>query len=192
MQTLPMTVPEDITHLLEAHAGGDSEALNTLMPLVYSELRRIAHGRLRGERPDHTFSTTGLVHEAYLKLIDLDRLRWKSRAQFFAIASHAMRNVLVNYAVERRAQKRGGDRQRVAVHDIQLGTESRIEDLLALDEALRQLERLDERQARVVECRFFGGMSIEDTAHVLGISTATANRDWATARAWLSAELSAD
>lgn len=182
---------EKITRLLEAHADGDREALNALLPLVYDELRRIAHGRLRGERRDHTLSTTGLVHEAYLGLVRLDRMSWQNRSHFFAIASQAMRNVLVNYAVQRNAQKRGGDRQRLALDDVKLGTETRVEELLALDEALRRLEALDPRQARVVECRFFGGLSIEETAHALGVSPATVNRDWAMAKAWLSSMLDA-
>lgn len=181
-----MLAADDITHLLEAYAGGDQEALNELMPLIYNELRRIAHGRLRGERADHTLNTTALVHEAYLKLADVHRMNWQNRSHFFAIASQAMRNVLVNYARQRKAQKRGGGRRPVPLDEEHLGAGSRVEDLLTLDEALRRLETLDARQARVVECRFFGNMSIDETAHALGISPATVSRDWSLARAWLS------
>lgn len=185
-----MSAPENITRLLQAHTDGDPEALGALLPFVYEELRQIAHGRMRGERADHTLDTTGLVHEAYLRLANLDRIDWQNRSHFFAIASRAMRQVLINYARDRNRQKRRGGHQHVSLDDVDLGAESRIDDLLVLEDALRRLERLDDRQARVVECRFFGGMSIDETAHALGISTATVNRDWSMAKAWLSQELS--
>lgn len=184
------TRQDTVTQLLEAHAEGDPEAFDALLPRVYAELRRIAHYRLRGERPDHTLDTTALVHEAYLELVQLDRINWQNRAHFFAIASRAMRNILVDYAVRRKAQKRGGDRQRVPLDTDDLATEAPVEDLLALDQALQQLEALDERQLRVVECRFFGGLSIDETAEALGISPATVSRDWRMARAWLNRALS--
>jgi RNA polymerase sigma factor (TIGR02999 family) len=184
-----MLATENITHLLEAHADGDQQALNELLPLIYDELRRIAQGRLQGERPDHTLNTTALVHEAYIKLASLNRMNWQNRAHFFAIASQAMRNVLVDYAVQRKAQKRGGNRQQVPLDEAHLGSESKVEDLLALEEALRRLETFDPRQARVVECRFFGGMTLDETAHALAISPATVSRDWTMARAWLAREL---
>ncbi len=179
----------DVTQLLRAHAQGDRQALDALLPRIYDELRRIAHGRLRGERPGHTLHTTDLVHEAYLKLVRLDRMDWQSRAHFFAIASQAMRNILVDYAVRQKAQKRGGDQHRVPLEDADLGLEAPLDDLVALNQALDQLGDLDERQARVVECRFFGGLTIDETAEALGISPATVSRDWAMARAWLNRTL---
>jgi RNA polymerase sigma factor (TIGR02999 family) len=179
-----------ITELLEAHAAGDSGALDALLPRIYDELRRMAHHRLRGERDDHTLDTTDLVHEAYMKLVRLDRMDWQSRAHFFAIASQAMRNILVDYAVRRKAQKRGGDRDRVTFDDVDAASEAPLDHLVALHQALKQLEALDERQARVVECRFFGGLTIDETAEALDISPATVSRDWAMARAWLNRTLS--
>jgi RNA polymerase sigma factor (TIGR02999 family) len=144
---------------------------------------------LRGERVDHTLNTTALVHEAYLKLVKLDRMDWKNRAHFFAIAAIAMRNVLVSYAVGRKRQKRGGEQQKVSLDEAEALLIGDEEKILAVDEALKKLERIDERQARVVQCRFFGGLSIEETAHVVGTSTATVSRDWMMARAWLAREL---
>jgi RNA polymerase sigma factor (TIGR02999 family) len=178
-----------ITELLAAHAAGDSDALDVLLPRIYDELRRIAHHRLRGERDDHTLNTTGLVHEAYMKLVQLDRMDWQNRAHFFAIASQAMRNILVDYAVRRSAQKRGGDRDRVPLDDADAAAETPLDDLVALHQALEELEALDPRQARVVECRFFGGLTIDETAEALDISPATVSRDWAMARAWLNRAL---
>lgn len=180
---------ENITELLEAHAAGDRDALDMLLPRIYDELRRIAHHRLRGERDDHTLNTTGLVHEAYMKLVQLDRMDWQNRAHFFAIASRSMRNILVDYAVKRNAQKRGGGRDRVTLEDADAATEAPLDDLVALHQALDELEALDKRQARVVECRFFGGLTIDETAEALGISPATVSRDWAMARAWLNRAL---
>lgn len=179
-----------ITELLEAHAAGDRGALDALLPRIYDELRRMAHHRLRGERDDHTLDTTGLVHEAYMKLVQLDRMDWQNRAHFFAIASQAMRNILVDYAVRQKAQKRGGDRDRVPLDDADAASEAPLDHLVALHQALEQLEALDERQARVVECRFFGGLTIDETAEALDISPATVSRDWAMARAWLNRTLS--
>ena len=178
-----VTGPHDeLTH-------GGREALDRLFPLVYEELRRVAHNRLRHERDAHSLDTTALVHEAYVKLSALDRLQWKNRAQFFALAAQAMRRILVDYALRRKTQKRGGEQQRISLDDSVLMAEERSEELIALDEALRRLEAMDPRHGRIVECRFFGGMSIEDTAAVLGISPATVKRDWVMARAWLSREL---
>ena len=181
---------DDLTQILKAHTGGDRRAVERILPLVYQELHRIAQGRLRRERPDHTLGATALVHEAYLRLERLDHLPWQSRAHFFAIASEAMRNVLVNYAEGRRAQKRGGGVHPVSIDDVDVAAADPVTDLLELDEALQRLERIDPRQAQVVVCRFFGDMSIEATAEALGCSTATVNRDWAMARAWLARELS--
>lgn len=184
-----MNASSDITQLLEAHAEGDVDALHVLLPVVYDELRQIAHGRLYGERLDHTLNTTALVHEAYLKLAGLDRMSWQNRAHFYAIASQCMRNVLVDYAVRRKAQKRGGGQHVQSLDDVEVGQEASVEDLLSINEALKRLEVIDERQTRIVECRFFGGMSIEETAHALDISPATVSRDWTFARAWLAREL---
>jgi RNA polymerase sigma factor (TIGR02999 family) len=187
-----MASQEEITQLLEAYAGGSRDALDELFPLVYDELRQIARGRLRGERSDHTLGATALVHEAYLKLVNLDRMNWQNRAHFFAISAQAMRNILVDYAIRRKAQKRGGGQVPVSLDDAPgdaLMSEQGIEEMLVLNDALERLAALDPRQAKVVECRFFGGLSIEETAHVLDVSPATVSRDWSMARAWLNREL---
>lgn len=180
---------DNTTQLLEALVDGDRAAMEKLWPIVYDELRRLAHRQLFSERPDHTFNTTDLVHEAYLKLVRLDRIRWQNKAHFFALASQAMRNILVNYAVKRSAQKRGGGQAPLPLDEALVMSEQRAEALLALDEALTRLQQLSERQHRVVECRFFGGLSIEETAEALDISPATVKRDWNIARAWLNREL---
>lgn len=183
-------MPEgDITALLAAHSSGDSDAMDELYPLVYEELRQIAHQRMRGERSDHTFRTTALVHEAYLELVDLDRVDWQNRRHFFALAARIMRNVLVDYAEKRNAQKRGGDVDRVPLEEGDGAVQVALEDVLAVHQALERLETIDERQVRVVECRFFAGLTIEETAHALGVSPATVGRDWRMARAWLNREL---
>jgi len=180
---------EQATQLLEALVDGDRSAMEKLLPIVYDELRRLAHKQLFNERSDHTFNTTDLVHEAYLKLVKLDRIRWQNRAHFFAIAAQAMRNILVNYAVKRKAQKRGGGQEKIPIDEVLVMSEQRAEALLALDEALKHLNTLSTRQHQIVECRFFGGLSIEETAEVLGVSPATVKRDWNLARAWLNREL---
>jgi RNA polymerase sigma-70 factor, ECF subfamily len=177
------------------------DAVDDFFPTVYEELRRIAHRQLGRERPDHTLGTTALVHEAYLKLARLDRIAWQGRAHFLAVAAQAMRRVLVDYAVARRTLKRGGARTAAALDDVPSGdlvaadalaaAATRADELLALDDALRRLAALDERQARVVECRFFAGMSVEETAEALDVSPATVKRDWTLARAWLNRELGA-
>lgn len=187
----------DVTALLRAHAAGDPDALGRLLPRVYDDLRRIARGRLRHERDDHTLSTADLVHEAYLELApSADRVDWQSRAHFFAVASRAMRNVLVDHAERRGAAKRGGGARAASLHDLldeQLPAAERpLDDLIAINDALARLEALDPRKARVVECRFFGGLSLEETAEALGSSPATVSRDWAFARAWLHRELAGD
>ena len=180
----------DVTELLHAHAAGEPGALEELLPRVYDELRRIARGRLRRERTGHTLDPTDVVHEAFIKLLPLDRVDWKSRAHFFAVASRAMRNVLVDHAVRRQAVKRGGGRSAVTLDELVETGPLPLDELVALGDALATLERLDERQARVVECRFFGGLSLEETAAALGISPATVSRDWTFARAWLHRALS--
>lgn len=182
----------NITALLTAHSSGDPDAMDELFPLVYEELRRIAHRRMRSERSDHTFCTTALVHEAYLELVDLDRVDWQNRRHFFALAARVMRNVLVDYAVKRNAQKRGGNRDRVPLKEWDGAQDVVFDDVLAVHQALEQLEAIDERQVRVVECRFFAGLTIEETSDALGISSSTVGRDWRMARAWLNRELTAE
>ena len=170
-------------------AGRTDDGLDDVFPAVYEELRRVAHRHLRGERPGHTLGTTALVHEAYLELAKLDHVRWPGHAYVLAAASRAMRRILVDWAVARRAQKRGGGVAAEPLDDAVAMAVERGDDLLALDEALDRLTAVSERSARVVECRFFGGMSVEETAEALGTSPATVKRDWTTARAWLNREL---
>jgi RNA polymerase sigma factor (TIGR02999 family) len=187
--TNPDPATTEITALLHAHAAGDAAALGQLLPRVYGELRRIARIRLRRERSGHTLAATDLVHEAYLKLLPVERVDWRSRAHFFAIASRAMRNVLVDHAVRRGAAKRGAGATVLTLEDHDAAGEQPLDDLIALSEALTRLEQLDARQAQVVECRFFGGLTLEETAEALKTSPATVSRDWTFARAWLHNEL---
>lgn len=181
----------EVTRLLEAWSQGEREALDRLIPLLYDELRRIAQRRMAGERTGHTLGTTALVHEAFLDLARLERIRWRDRTHFLAMASRAMRRILVDHAVSRKAAKRGGGRRRVGLDDAwpNLLEDPGLDEVLALDEALSRLEGMNERQVRVVECRVFTGMDVEETAEVVGVSTATVKRDWAAARAWLNREL---
>jgi len=181
--------PHDVTELLQAHAQGDQTALDRLFARVYDELRQMARGRMRHERPDHTLGATELVHEAFFRLVRLDRIDWQSRAHFLAIASQAMRNVLLDHAEHRGAQKRGGGDRPVTLERVEIPHDLPGDDVLALCEALQRLEALEPRQARVVECRFFGGLNLDETAQALGVSAATVSRDWTIARAWLHAEL---
>jgi RNA polymerase sigma factor (TIGR02999 family) len=183
-------VTEGVTELLLAWSGGDREALDRLVPLVYSELRRRAGAQLARERGSHTLQPTALVHEAFLKLVDQRRARWDSRAQFFAVAAQVMRRILVDHARARSAEKRGGDTLRVSLEEAGDAPISPEADLLPLNEALERLAVQDERQARVVELRFFGGLSVEEVAAVLEVSEITVKRDWAMAKAWLYRELS--
>jgi RNA polymerase sigma-70 factor, ECF subfamily len=165
--------------------------MEDLFTLVYAELRRIAGRQLRGERTGHTLCTTALVHEAWFELAKLERIRWQSRSHFLALAAQAMRRVLIDYAVSRRSQKRGGGRVHEPLEvDALVAITERPEDFIALDEAIQRLAAINDRHARIVEYRFFGGMSIEETADVLGSSAATVKREWAVARAWLNRELS--
>ena len=187
---------DDVSALVEALAAGDREALNPLFPLVYEELRSLAHRQRRQWDGDLTLNTTALVHEAYLKLAGQRRLPTESRAHFLGIASRGMRHILCNYARDRRRQKRGGDRPHLPLDQVE-AADGRALDLSAdqadrlagLDEALRRFEQVAERQCRVVECRFFGGMSVEETAAALGVSPRSVKRDWAFARAWLLREM---
>jgi RNA polymerase sigma factor (TIGR02999 family) len=179
----------DVTGLLVDLSGGRREALEELMPIIYDELRLVAHRHLRNERPGHTLNTTALVHESYFKLVDVTRVQWQDRAHFFAMASRAMRRILIDYARTRGREKRGGDRKRVSIQMAFHVAEDSAEDLIALDDALQRLEAVNERQARIVEYRFFGGLSVKETAEALGIAPATVKRDWAVTRAWLNKEL---
>lgn len=164
--------------------------MDEMFPLVYDELRRIAARKLRSERTSHTLSATALVHEAWLELTKLDRIKWQNRSHYLALAAQAMRRILIDYAVARRRQKRGGGKAPVQIDgEVWAVAEARGEDLLALDEALERLAAMNERQARIVEYRFYGGMSVEETADALKISPATVKREWSTARAWLNREL---
>ena len=174
-----------ITRLLRAWTGGDAEAGDRLMPLVYDELRRLARLRLRAERREHTLEPTALAHEAYMRLIDQREASWQNRAQFFGVAAVMMRRVLVDYARAHRAGKRGGSFLRVPLDERVAAAASREVDLLDLEQALEELAANDPRQVRVVELRFFGGLSIDETASLLGVSTATVERDWDMARGWL-------
>ena len=164
-------------------------AVEQLLPMVYEELRRIAHRQLLSERADHTLNTTGLVHEAYLRLAAPRGIEWADRAHFFAVAARAMRRVLIDHARRFRASKRGGTRLRIPLDDANLAVEERADELLALDEALEQLASLDPRQSQVVECRFFGGMTEEETAAALGVTERTVRRDWVKAKGWLYQQL---
>ena len=183
---------ERITQLLHAHANGDRQALNRLVPLVYEEMKRMARHRLQSERNGHTISTQDLVHEAYLKLLNFNRINWQNRTHFYAIASRIMRNILVDYAVREQAQKRGGKNKRVTLEESDAVSEANVHDILTIHQALQKLEQMDERQVRIVECRFFGGLNMKETAESLGISEPTVYRDWKMARAWLNRELAAD
>ena len=164
--------------------------MEEMFPLVYDELRRMAARKLRDERASHTLTATALVHEAWLELRKFNRITWQSRAHYLAVAAQAMRRILIDYAVARCRQKRGGGRTPIHLDgDVWAVAETRGEELLALDEALMRLGAMNERQSRIVECRFYGGMSVEETAEILKISPATVKREWATARAWLNREL---
>ena len=181
----------DITDLLRAHRAGDENAMHELAPLVYAELHQIAHRQLGGERPDHSLRTTGLVHEAFSKFVGLERIQFNDRAHFFALSARLMRQILIDYAKRRQAIKRRGSHVPVNPEDGAVRAEggAAIESLIDLDRALEELATISERQARVIECRFFGGMTVEETAEALDISAATVKRDWQLARAWLNREL---
>lgn len=185
-----MPANEAVTQLLIDWSNGDQAALDRLMPVVYDELRRLASNYLRRERAGHTLQPTALVNEAYLRLVDQRKARWQNRAQFFGVAAQLMRRILVDHARVRQAQKRGGsDQQQLSMsHAERIAAQPEV-DLLALHEALNQLAAIDPQQARVVELKFFGGLTIEETAEVIGISHATVERDWTMARAWLRREL---
>ncbi|CAN5618199.1 sigma-70 family RNA polymerase sigma factor [soil metagenome] len=181
--------PKEITRLLVAWGEGDESALEGLTPLVYEELRRLAHHYMSLERPGHTLQTTALVNEAYVRLIDWKNVHWQSRAHFFAVSAQLMRRILVDFARTRGYAKRGGGAIAVTLDEAAFVSGDKGGDIVALDEALVSLAKLDERQSMVVELRFFGGLSIEETAEVLKVSPGTVRRDWSLARAWLHREL---
>jgi RNA polymerase sigma-70 factor (ECF subfamily) len=185
-------LPTSVTALLARARSGDSAALADVFPLIYEELRRLAEQQLRREPDGHTLSPTALVHEAYMRLIDYTRVEWANRAHFMAVASTAMRRILVDHARGHRSLKRGGGLRPVSLDDVELGNEDRAELLVAVDEALDRLKAVEPRQAQVVECRFFGGMTEEETAEALGIGLRTAKRDWARAKSWLHREMAAE
>lgn len=190
IQTIMMlTEQEDITRLLQAWSGGDQTALKELTPLVYQELHSLAHRYLGRERHGHTLQTSALVNEAYLRLIDVNQVQWQNRAHFFAVSAQLMRQILVDFARTRQAQKRGGNASHVSLDEALEFSKEKSADLVALDDALTSLAALDERQSKVVELRFFGGLSIEETSEVLKVSPGTIRRDWRMARAWLYREL---
>jgi RNA polymerase sigma factor (TIGR02999 family) len=180
-----------ITQMLKKWSEGNQEVLDKLMPLVYDELRRQAARYLRRERANHTLQTTALIHEAYLKLIDQNQVEWQNRTHFYAIAAQAMRRILVDYARERNREKRGGAAENLPLEEAAfVVSEGKNVDLVALDEALTRLAEFDERQARVVELRYFSGLSIDETADILGVSNVTVRRDWNMAKAWLHQQIS--
>lgn len=184
-----MSSPPDITALLVDWSRGDKTALDKLFPLVERELHRLAHSYMRRENPDHTLQTTALVNEAYLRLVDQKNTRWQNRAHFFGIAAQIMRRILMNYARDRKRMKRGGDAIQVSLSEVDLVSGTKASELLALDEALDRLSTIDERKAKVVEFRYFGGLSVEETAEVLKVSSITVMRDWNMAKAWLAREI---
>ena len=179
----------EVSGLLQAWSDGDQTALDQLAPIVYDELRRLARHYLRRERPDHSLQATALVNEAYLRLIDYKHMRWENRAHFFAVSAQLMRRILVDHA-RRRNQKRGRGVEHVELEETAVIGGGRTANLVALDDAMQALARLDPRKARVVELRFFGGLSVEETAEVVKVSSVTVMRDWSTARAWLHREMS--
>ena len=184
--------PENVTQLLIDWSKGDKAALDALLPVVYEELRHQAARYLRRERAGHTLQTTALIHEAYIKLIDQRNVHWQNRAHFFGIAAQAMRRILVDHARAKNRAKRGGSDIRVSFNEAKLVGQQQDLDIEALDEALTRLSKIDEQQSRIVELRFFSGLTVEETAEVLGISPATVKRDWSMAKAWLHREISTE
>jgi len=182
--------PSEVTLLLQGWRNGDNKALDRLLPLVYKELRRQAHFQLRNERPNHTLQSAALVHEAYLRLVGLRAPQWESRTHFFAIAAQLMRQILVDYARRRGAAKRGRSICNLSLQDAMIAPRQTGVDVLALDDALQALAKIDVRQSRVVELRFFAGLSLGEISEALEVGTATVQRDWTAARAWLHREMS--
>ena len=181
--------PADVTSLLNKLAEGDQEAAAQLVPLIYDELHRLAARRLRHERPDHTLQATALVHEAYMKLVAQRDAKWQNRTQFFAVASQVMRRILVDYARGQQRIRRGGKEQKVSLDDVLLVSSDRTEEVLAVNESLLRLEKFDFRQGRIVELRYFGGLTVDEAAEILGVSSKTVMREWKIAKAWLYGDL---
>jgi RNA polymerase sigma factor (TIGR02999 family) len=181
---------QDATELIRAWQQGDPDALNRVVPLVYDELRRVAHAHFRAERAGHLLQTTALVHEAYLRLVDLDRINLRNRAHLLALAARLMRQILVDQARRNNARKRGGDVRLTGLNDVSNAAEPAAVDVLALNDALTELASLDPRAGRVVEVKFFAGLTIDETAAALGVSPATVERDWTVAKAWLQQRMS--
>lgn len=184
-----MTNRQEVTVLLKAAHKGDENALNELLPLVYDELRRVASNQLRNERSDHTLQATALVHEAYLRLLEQKEVDWQNRVHFFSIAAEMMRRILVNYAIQRNAKKRGDGAAKIALDEAISFSKERELDLVVLDETLNELAKFDPGQARIVELRFFAGLTIEETAQALGVSDSTVKREWRSAKAWIMARM---
>jgi RNA polymerase sigma factor (TIGR02999 family) len=182
--------PSQITQLLQRWRDGNREALDALLPLVYEELRRLAHRHLRNERAEHTLQSSALVHEAYLRLVGQDFPQWEGRTHFFAIAAQLMRQILVDYARRHRASKRGSGVCMLTLDDVEPLPQRKDVDVVALNDALNSLAEIDPRQSHIVELRFFAGLSLEETSEAMGIGTATVQRDWTAARAWLHREIS--
>jgi RNA polymerase sigma factor (TIGR02999 family) len=182
--------PQEVSQLLRAWSEGDQDALDKLMPLVYDELRLMAKRHMDRQSPGHTLQTTALIHEAYLRLVDQKEARWQNRAHFFAVAARAMRHILVDYARARHAAKRGGAGHVVSLDEAAVVSEERTSEMVALDDALESLAAVDRRKCQVVELRYFGGLSVGETAEVLKVSPETVARDWRLARTWLLRELS--
>jgi RNA polymerase sigma factor (TIGR02999 family) len=187
---MKMLPPEEVSQLLRNWSAGDRQALDKLIPLVYQELRRLAHHYMRQERVGHTLQTTALINEAYMRLADYKRMRWQTRAHFFAVAAQVIRRILVEHARSRKYAKRGGGAQRVSLEEVAIVSQDRSAEVIAVDEALTELEAWDSRKCKIVELRFFGGLSIEETAEALKISTTTVEREWRSAKAWLYREIS--
>lgn len=184
--------PSEVSLLLQGWRNGDQQALDALLPLVYKELRRLAHFQLQKERPDHTLQSAALVHEAYLRLIGLNTPQWESRTHFFAIAAQLMRQILVDYARRHKASKRGGSVCKLSLDDAKVASRRSDVDVVALNDALNTLAKIDPRQCRVVELRFFAGLSLQEISDAMEIAPATVQRDWTAARAWLHREMSRD
>jgi RNA polymerase sigma-70 factor (ECF subfamily) len=181
--------PHQITQLLKDWGNGDQAARDQLMPLVYEELRRMAHQHMRKERPGHTLQTSALVNEAFVRLVDQSEVEWQNRAHFFGIAAQMMRRILVDYARSRQYAKRGGGAQQVSFDEALFASEERADEVVALDDALKDLAQFDQRKSQIVELRFFGGLSIDETAELLKVSPGTVMRDWTLAKAWLRKQI---
>jgi RNA polymerase sigma factor (TIGR02999 family) len=181
--------PQDVTQLLLAWSNGDPSALDSLVSLIYAELHRLAARYMRHEAPGHALNTTALVNEAYLRLVHQNHINWQNRAHFFAVSAQAMRQILIDMARSRNRLRRGGHARHFSLEDVAIFSDERAGELIALDDALKNLAELDERKSRIVEMRYFGGLTVEETAEVLKVSVATVDREWRRARAWLFSEL---